>query len=1318
MRNAVLLSVLMLLLGGAAEASSRVTDFVDPRIGSEGLGRVYVGPCRPFGMVKPSPDCTTAPNSGWLPAPEQVNGFAQVHVSGTGGGPKYGNILIQPYSDPDGPRVFHRAAEDIRLGYYRTEYEENGIVTEITAAPRVSFYRISYPEGSEARLAVDLGFFLGENPVPKAREAQQFEGAFCTVEDETTVSGWQTISGGWNNGAPYTVYFCLKSDIPFDSRLWEHPDGKCGADLSFAGQCVNLRIGISFLSIDKARENMDETPEKDFDSAYRACVDDWESLLSRISISRNTPLKYKRMFYTGLYHTMLMPSDRTGEWEKCRPDEPYYDDYYAIWDTYRTSSPLLTLLDPQRDADIVNGLLAIYRHDGYLPDARSGNSNGRTQGGSNAEIVIADAYAKGLPGIDWELALEAMLKDAEVPPEDDEAEGRGGLDEYNRLGYIPWGIPRAGNRTLEYAFCDYAISTVARGLGKDDVADKYLERSRSWRNLWRADYEDDGVSGFIMPRDASGSWLDELPFGHSSRFTPTYTYTPTMFEGPWYTKWWSDFFYEATSWEYSLSVPHDVDGLVDVCGGPVAFEKRLDRFFDGGYYNVNNEPSFLSPCLYHWLGRPDKSSARIRQIVAEHFDDSPSGLPGNDDSGAMSSWLAFHMMGLYPLAGEDIYLINAPFVRKTVLDLPQGGKLVIKAKGLSRGRYAVRSARLNGKLLDDMRITHSDLVRGGKLVLRMGKGTRLPEKARRSEVRLPGGHVRQAVAVTDTLRFVFSLHGQTRRYDVALLESGDTLYFDWGIERNLHWQSGSYAVSPQARQHASSLSLLMPEDGHHVILPGDQTFALLSSEAYRALKSSGKMTFHHTGWVLEESDEMALGTGLLHVRDIHEGAQMWILDRPDLPLIWKMSDSPYEQDWSCTSLSAERQALLSEPDRLGGIYYAYPEPAGGETPAPDGYEVFHVSHYGRHGSRYLTEDARYERPLAFFEQQASKDNLTPAGEELLRRLRTLWSAVRGRGGRLSEVGVRQHRGIARRLYARYPSLFRDGADVQAYSSTTGRCVASMNAFCASLAECDPSLRIVRDSSAANMDFIAYKSDAVIALDSEDAPWREAFHGFQRRCIVPGRFFRALLKDPSKAVFSERYTQAVYPEKPSRDVLMLQAMEDIYWIAVGMQNIEAPALDFYEFFTLEELFGIWRTINYRMYVVNGWSVEGDGAGPQSAASLLRHILDDADAAVAGNAPAATLRFGHDTNLLRLLALMGIDGAEARSADPESYWRLWQEFDLSPMAANLQMVFYRNKSGEVLVKSLLNEREVDLHINGKDGPYYPWSVLRPYLESKLN
>lgn len=716
-----------------------LSQYVDPRIGSEGLGRVFIGPSCPYGMVKPSPDCTPSPNSGWLPMPERVDGFAQVHVSGTGGGPKYGNVLVTPFGDGM-DRVNHydyREYETIRLGYYDTQFKQNGIRTEITTANRASFYRFTYPEDSLKSLAVDAGFFLGENPVPDAREAQQFVGSEIQVLSNHEVAGYTRIRGGWNNGKAYTVYFYAETDRPFvqsltwkGNRITEAQSQydfaeKTGALLRFAknDKVVQLKVGISFLSMQKAKFNAhSEIPHWSFEKVHQDLLGQWEQLFQKIEIDPSTPLAKKRMFYTGLYHTMLMPVDRTGENPLWSDPEPYYDDFYAIWDTYRSSFPLITLIDPKREADIVRSLVNIYKRDGYMPDARSGNSNGRTQGGSNAEIVIADAFVKGLKEIDYELALEAMLKDATVPPGgNEEAEGRGGLIPYLELGYIPHGIDRAGNRTVEYSYCDYAIALVAKGLGKEDLYQHYLKQSGNWKNLWRSDYEHEGAKGFIMPRDREGNWLDSIPFGHSTRMQPKFKYTPVTFEGPWYTPWWSMFFYEASSWEYSLSIPHDVPGLIEKCGGAADFEKRLDIFFDKGFFNVNNEPSFLTPCLYHWLGKPWRSSDRIREIIAKNYNDGPVGLPGNDDSGAMSSWLAFHMIGLYPNAGQDYYLIHTPLLTSTTFHLEGGKEFKVVAEGLSDKNCYIQCVTLNGKDYPYSVLRHKDIMAGGELVLKMGK---------------------------------------------------------------------------------------------------------------------------------------------------------------------------------------------------------------------------------------------------------------------------------------------------------------------------------------------------------------------------------------------------------------------------------------------------------------------------------------------------------------------------------------------------------------------------------------------------------------------
>ncbi len=713
--------------------------FIDPMIGSEGDGRVFIGPSCPFGMVKPSPDCTVSPNSGWLPVPKEVTGFSQVHVSGTGGGPKYGNIQIMPFSGALDKldQTAHRTEENVRLGYYETVFQENQIKTEITTGEKVSFYRISYPKNVSKDLKIDPGFFLGENPVPNSRESQQFVGSQIEIVSDTEVRGYSRIRGGWNNGRAYTVYFWATFDQPIakyvtwkDGKFYSNQSAqfdsgkKTAALLSFGKegkQELNVKIGISFLSELKAKNNIQvEIPHWDFNTVLTALENKWEQLLSKISISNDTPLDYKKMFYTGLYHTMLMPVDRTGENPLWTNDEPYYDDFYCIWDTFRTSSPLLTLIDSKRQLDIINGMLNIYQHDGYLPDGRSGNDNGRTQGGSNAEVVLADAFVKKLKGINYELALKAMLKDAEVSPGGNhEREGRGGLTEYLNLGYIPYGIDRAGNRTIDYAYNDYNIATVAKGLNYMDTYDRYIKQADNWKNLWRADYENNGSKGFIMPKDAKGNWLDNVVFGESKIQKPTFKYTPVITESPWYVCHWCVFFYEGTSWEYSLSIPHDLPEVITKSGGAKAFEKRLNTFFDTKLYDVSNEPSFLAPTMYHWIGKPYLSSDRIRAIIKENFNTSRNGLPGNDDSGAMSSWLAFHMMGLYPNAGQPYYLLNTPLIKETVLHLEEGKTFKITAKNRSDKKKYIKSALLNGKAYNKAWILHEDVINGGELVLEM-----------------------------------------------------------------------------------------------------------------------------------------------------------------------------------------------------------------------------------------------------------------------------------------------------------------------------------------------------------------------------------------------------------------------------------------------------------------------------------------------------------------------------------------------------------------------------------------------------------------------
>lgn len=717
--------------------------FVDPLIGSEGLGNVFIGPSTPYGMVKPGPDNDVSANSGYSADPDKaIYGFSQVHVSGTGGGAKYGNISVMPFSSEENSisihQASHRSEEQIELGYYSVMLDNWGIQTQITTSDRAAFYHFSYPQGAKQFVKIDLGKFLGEPsiPNPEAREAQQFVSSEIEVVSDTEVRGYSRIRGGWNNGGAYTVYFSAVFDQPIARFItWKgetlYPDqktqidtgDKTGAILAFDGanDDIQMKIGISFLSQLKAKSNLDnEIPHWNFNQTLNQLHEKWDAIFKRLEVNEDAGTELKTMLYTGLYHTMLMPVDRTGENPLWENNAPYYDDFYAIWDTYRSSSPLITLLTPSRQVDIINSILDIYKREGYMPDARSGNYNGRTQGGSNGEVVIADAFVKGLNGINYKLALDAMLKDANIPPGDNEEKhGRGGLTDYNRLGYVSTDFVRAGNRTLEYAYNDYCLAIVAKNIKRRGEYWRFIKQADNWQNLWR-DIEDHGSRGFIMPKDAYGNWVDSIQCNSKYGRNSYVPYTPVMQDWPICVCWWCGFFYEASSWEYSLSVPHDVAKLVQLSGGKDAFQRRLNTLFDLGLYNVANEPSFLSPNLYHWIGRPDLSNERIHTIIDQNYNCSPSGIPGNDDSGAMSSWLAFHMIGLYPNAGQSYYLINAPYFRKVIIHQENGNDFIIEVKNSSSQNTYIQSAQLNGEEYSKAWIEHRDIVKGGILVLKMG----------------------------------------------------------------------------------------------------------------------------------------------------------------------------------------------------------------------------------------------------------------------------------------------------------------------------------------------------------------------------------------------------------------------------------------------------------------------------------------------------------------------------------------------------------------------------------------------------------------------
>jgi predicted alpha-1,2-mannosidase len=722
MRKIVVLLICLSCTIPMAAQAGKITDYVDPSIGIvPARGNAFIGPALPSGMAKVGPDCGDKGTNSGYQQNQEICGFSHTHTNGTGGGPKYGNILMMAGTGALDPLKYsspHRN-EIAKVGYYSTELEKYGIKAEITATHSCGFHRYTFPESADAYLLVDLGSFLGWNNI-LPDERQYLVGSEVEILNNHEIGGYSRVRGGWNRGDAYTVYFYAVFDTPAISMgTWKNGEideshsqfdtgMSTGAFFRFRtenGRQIKGKVGISFISIGKAKANLlQEINHWDFDKVVDDAVDTWENLLSKIRIEGGDETD-KKIFYSSLYRIFSQPINKTGENPKWKSDEPYYDDFYAIWDTYRATHPFLTLVNVNRQVEIMRALIDIYRHEGYMPDGRIGNCNGRTQGGSNCDVLVTDAFVKRLEGIDYETAFASMLKNAEVPPGDDEQKhGRGGIADYNKLGYISINYERSGSRTVEYAYNDFCLASVAKKLGKDHtVVEKYFNRSGNWENLWR-DIESHGFTGFIMPRLSDGTWWNGP---ENAPFTPHSGGS------------WNHVFYESTSWEYSLYVPHNVAGLIEKCGGKEIFIARLDTFFEKNFFQMWNEPGFLTPCLYNYAGVQHRTAALVRSLLAQHYKDSRDGVPGDDDSGSMSSWYCFHSMGFFPNAGQDIYLISSPVFKKISITMDNGKVFTVSAPAADRKNIYVKSIKLNGKPLNRSWFRHTDIAEGGILEFEM-----------------------------------------------------------------------------------------------------------------------------------------------------------------------------------------------------------------------------------------------------------------------------------------------------------------------------------------------------------------------------------------------------------------------------------------------------------------------------------------------------------------------------------------------------------------------------------------------------------------------
>ncbi|KAI0477295.1 alpha-1,2-mannosidase-like protein [Xylariaceae sp. FL0804] len=834
-----------LLRGLRGSSDEDVLRYVDPLIGTANGGHVFPGASLPYGMAKAVADCNIRGENagGFVSDDSLIVGFSHLHDSGRQL-PSLGNfpLFVHP-GCPEGDyaqcrfsthdRAVARVNNSVTAtpGYFAIGLN-NSVYAEMTTTQRAALYRFAFfPPASGGREATAQAHDAYGTSVPSASggplvlldlndlarsrltgsvqvnatsgritASAAFRPSFGTGHYDAHVCvDFDPGDGGAQilNAGTFTDRGATNATLALASEDVRRSPGSAGAWVQFAAASkIAVRVGLSFISAEQAcRNGVNEAPDFDFAGTVRAAEAAWRDKLAgavqvvvdnggQTAAAANA---LQTTFWSGLYRAMLAPQDYTGENPLWDSWEPYFDSFYCIWDSFRVQHPLLTIIDPEAQTRMVRSLIDTYKHEGKLPDCRMSFSRGFTQGGSNADVVLADAFVKRLGGgghgggghggggygggeIDWALAYNAAVSDAELEPADWAVAGRGGLESWHRLGYVPVDDDdalggrgprsRSVSRTVEYAYDDFAIALMARGLGHKGDEATYLQRSRNWRNLFNPEQEDrdydegEGESedeaaaaaaarpplsefrGFLQPRFRNGSWARAGTRTCSPGHEPHACYLDTRHAT-----------YEGSPWLYSFYVPQDMAALIKAMGGRDLFVARLSHFHaaDPPLVDMGNEPSFLTALLFHYAGRPGLSARWLRNYVPSRFNASaPGGLPGNDDTGAMGAFAAFAAMGFYPVAGQDVYLLTPPMFREVRLRTPNGGTsseaaAVIRAVGRLGGgggagawgnsegqqqkqqeEVYIQRVRLNGEEYTRSWITHDFFLKGGTLEIVLG----------------------------------------------------------------------------------------------------------------------------------------------------------------------------------------------------------------------------------------------------------------------------------------------------------------------------------------------------------------------------------------------------------------------------------------------------------------------------------------------------------------------------------------------------------------------------------------------------------------------
>ncbi|KAH4115756.1 hypothetical protein HBI56_169420 [Parastagonospora nodorum] len=742
--------------------NSDVLKWVDTLIGSQNGGNVFAGATLPYGMAKAVADVDGANTGGFSTDNSNITGFSALHDSGTGGNPSLGNFPIFPQlcssedintcKFPIAARATQYKNDSIKAkpGYFGVTLV-NGIQADMAVSEHAALFRFNFTEASAGNISVDPMIMLDLTDLWASRQNASIS---VNAEDGGTTGSMRgngTFLPSFGAGS-YGAYFCLHtsggkikdSGVWVNDRAGSEPKElyvtrgfnlfylQAGGYLRFQGPVsgpILARMGLSFISTEQACQNAEREipgPEFDFDGLVTAAEQAWHKKFTPISIeAKGINDSIQTSFWSAVYRTMISPQDYTGENPHWQSDVPYYDSWYCIWDMWRVQLPFLTVLDPAVMSKMATSLLDTYKHRGWLPDCMMSTCKGWTQGGSNADNVLVDAYVKNLTGIDWNLAYEAIVNDAENEPLEWNKEGRGGLTSWKRLNYIPssdfdpigFGTnSRSISRTLEYSYNDFNLATLANGIGKN-TSSKYLARATNWENLFKADQKssingvDTNFTGYFQPKYLNGTWGYQDPIDCS----PLTSFC-SLTSNPRDT-------FESSIWEYQFFVPHDVGKVIDLLGGDDTFIKRLNFFHTSGLADIGNEPVFLTVFMPHYAGRPALSAERVHYYIPSSFNSSLAGLPGNDDSGAMGAFTIFSMLGLFPNPGQNVYFITPPFFESFSITSPVTNKTATVRSTNFDSTYKniyIQSAKLNGETYTKNWIGHEFFTQGWTLELVLG----------------------------------------------------------------------------------------------------------------------------------------------------------------------------------------------------------------------------------------------------------------------------------------------------------------------------------------------------------------------------------------------------------------------------------------------------------------------------------------------------------------------------------------------------------------------------------------------------------------------